>query len=93
MVVATGRRIGSVASQRGRSRSAEGSGEGALKRATIAGPRGARSRGVAPRQLEREGGIDTDRELQALLLVEQHYGANARVVQAVDGMLQRLMEI
>ncbi|MGA0778468.1 MAG: flagellar basal body rod C-terminal domain-containing protein, partial [Gemmobacter sp.] len=45
------------------------------------------------RQLEREGGIDTDRELQALLLVEQHYGANARVVQAVDGMLQRLMEI
>jgi flagellar hook-associated protein 1 FlgK len=52
-----------------------------------------RAQQVHLRQLEREGGIDTDRELQMLLLVEQHYGANARVVQAVDGMLQRLMEI
>lgn len=52
-----------------------------------------RAQQVHLRQIEREGGIDTDRELQALLLVEQHYGANARVVQAVDGMLQRLMEI
>jgi flagellar hook-associated protein 1 FlgK len=38
-------------------------------------------------------GVDSDAELQKLLLIEQSYAANARVMQAVDEMLQRLMEI
>lgn len=38
-------------------------------------------------------GVNTDQELQSLLLIEQSYAANARVVQVVDNMLARLMEI
>ncbi len=42
---------------------------------------------------ERAGGVDSDQELQHLLLVEQAYSANARVVAAAEAMLDRLMEI
>ncbi len=38
-------------------------------------------------------GVDTDLELQNLLRVEQAYAANAKVIQTVDFMMQRLMEI
>ena len=38
-------------------------------------------------------GVDTDEELQKLLLVEQAYAANARVISVVDNLLQRLMEL
>ena len=38
-------------------------------------------------------GVDTDAEVQRLLLIEQSYAANARVIQVVDDMLRRLMEI
>lgn len=38
-------------------------------------------------------GVDTDQELAALMLVEQAYAANARVLQVVDALLERLMEI
>lgn len=38
-------------------------------------------------------GVDTDAELQMLLRIEQSYAANAKVIAAVDAMLQRLMEI
>ncbi|MEM9810228.1 MAG: flagellar basal body rod C-terminal domain-containing protein [Pseudomonadota bacterium] len=38
-------------------------------------------------------GVDTDRELQDLLLVEQAFAANARVIQAADEMLRQLLEI
>lgn len=38
-------------------------------------------------------GVDTDAELQRLLVLEQSYAANARVIRAVDEMLRRLMEI
>lgn len=38
-------------------------------------------------------GVDTDTELQNLLLIEQAYGANARVIETVDRLLQRLLEI
>jgi len=37
--------------------------------------------------------VDTDAELQNLLRIEQAYSANARVIQTVDQMLQRLLEI
>ena len=42
---------------------------------------------------ELEGGVDTDAELQRLLVVEQAYAANARVMQTIDQMMSRLMEI
>ena len=38
-------------------------------------------------------GVDTDSEMQKLLLIEQVYAANARVIQTVDQLIQRLMEI
>ncbi len=45
------------------------------------------------REAELTTGVDTDLELQNLLRVEQAYAANARVIQTVDFMMQRLMEI
>lgn len=38
-------------------------------------------------------GVDTDQELQRLLLVEQAYAANARVIQTADQLLRRLLEL
>lgn len=38
-------------------------------------------------------GVDTDRELQELLQVEQAYAANALVLSTVDQMINRLLEI
>lgn len=43
--------------------------------------------------LERQGGVDTDQEMQKLLLIETVYAANARVIQTVDAMISRLLEI
>lgn len=39
-------------------------------------------------QLQLSGGVDTDQELQNLLILEQAYAANARVIQAADDMLE-----
>ena len=44
-------------------------------------------------QIAGQIGVDTDRELQDLLLVEQAFAANARVIQAADEMLAQLLEI
>lgn len=44
-------------------------------------------------QLELADGVDTDVELQRLMLVEQAYAANARVIQTVDEMLDTLLGI
>ncbi len=44
-------------------------------------------------RLELEQGVDTDAEMQALLLIEQSYSANARIIQAVDDMMQTLLRI
>lgn len=38
-------------------------------------------------------GVDTDRELQNLLIIEQAYAANARVIEAVGEMMDALMRI
>jgi flagellar hook-associated protein 1 len=43
--------------------------------------------------LERRGGVDTDQEMQKLLLIEKIYAANARVISAVDDLIGRLLEI
>lgn len=38
-------------------------------------------------------GVDTDREMQRLILIEQAYAANARVVEVADSLIRRLLEI
>lgn len=45
------------------------------------------------RMVELEGGVDTDKELQSLLLVEQSYSANARVIQTIDDMIQTILAL
>ncbi|ARO15429.1 flagellar hook-associated protein [Ketogulonicigenium robustum] len=42
---------------------------------------------------EAVSGVDSDQEMQKLLLIETAYAANAKVIQAVDGMLKTLLEI
>ena len=41
--------------------------------------------------LELQGGVDTDHEMQQLLLIEQAYAANARVISTADDMIQTLL--
>ncbi len=43
--------------------------------------------------LQLENGVDTDAELQRLLLVEQAFAANARMVKTVDEMIDTLLRI
>lgn len=45
------------------------------------------------RALEEANGVDTDAELQALMVIEQIYAANAQVMQTIDDMLEDLMRI
>lgn len=40
-----------------------------------------------------ENGVDTDEEMQTLMLIEQAYAANARVIQTADAMMQAILEI
>ena len=40
-----------------------------------------------------QGGVDTDQQLQQLLVVEKAYAANAKVIQTADTMLQSLLEV
>lgn len=42
---------------------------------------------------ELESGVDTDYELQQLLLVEQSFAANARIMQTIDELIQTLLGI
>ena len=51
------------------------------------------ARADALRVLEMENGVDTDRELQDLLMIEQAYAANARVLRTVDEMIQLLLGV
>lgn len=43
--------------------------------------------------LEADAGVDTDQEMQKLLLIENAYAANARVVSTVDEMLKTILGI
>ena len=43
--------------------------------------------------LEFQNGVDTDAEMQRLLLIEQNYAANARMIQTIDEMIQALLRI
>lgn len=47
----------------------------------------------ALRIAELENGVDTDAEMQKLLLIEQAYAANAKVIEAIEEMLDTLTRI
>ncbi len=42
---------------------------------------------------ELANGVDSDRELQNLLLIEQSFAANARVIEAIDEMMSTLLRL
>ena len=44
-------------------------------------------------EMELRGGVDSDAELQRLLVVEQAFSANARMIQTLDDMMQTLLRI
>jgi flagellar hook-associated protein 1 len=43
--------------------------------------------------LEARNGIDTDQEMQTLLVIEKNYSANAKVIQAVSDMIDTLLRL
>jgi len=43
--------------------------------------------------MELETSVDTDHELQKLMLIEQAYAANAKVISTADAMLQTIMDL
>lgn len=53
----------------------------------------ASARATALNEQELAGGVDTDQEMQSLLAIENAWSANARVLQLLDDLLARLMEI
>lgn len=53
----------------------------------------AQSKAETLKQVELATGVDTDAEMQKLLLVEQAYAANAKVVQTIETLIQIMMEI
>lgn len=44
-------------------------------------------------RIELEQGVDTDAELQTLMIVEQAYSANARMISAIDDMMETLLRL
>lgn len=53
----------------------------------------AQSRNITLRELENTGGVDTDQELQKLLMVEQSYAANAQVLSTLDDLINKLLDM
>ena len=51
----------------------------------------ARARADSLQDLRLAQGVDTDQEMQKLLVIEQAYSANAKVVQTMDELIQILM--
>ncbi|MDZ4311953.1 MAG: flagellar hook-associated protein FlgK [Cypionkella sp.] len=43
--------------------------------------------------MEMEQGVDTDQEMQSLLMIEQAYAANAKVISTIGEMIQKLLEM
>jgi flagellar hook-associated protein 1 len=43
--------------------------------------------------LEAQNGIDTDREMQELLVIEKNYAANAKVIRTVNDMIDTLIRL
>ena len=44
-------------------------------------------------RIELDQGVDTDAELQALMIIEQAYAANARMIEVADQMMQAILRI
>ncbi|MFD3188723.1 flagellar hook-associated protein FlgK [Sedimentitalea sp. HM32M-2] len=44
-------------------------------------------------RIELAQGVDTDAEMQTLMIVEQAYGANARMIKAIDEMMETLLRL
>jgi len=44
-------------------------------------------------RIELAQGVDTDAELQALMVIEQAYAANARMIEAADEMMQAILRM
>jgi flagellar hook-associated protein 1 FlgK len=79
---------------------AEGSAAGlaALRGATLSLHQSAATASAASRDILAEAelatiGVDTDAELQQLLVIEQAYAANARVIEVAARLLDRLTEL
>lgn len=53
----------------------------------------AATRLTALQDLEAQNGIDTDQEMQALLVIEKNYAANAKVIQTVEDMIDMLLRL
>lgn len=53
----------------------------------------AAARTEALTQLELAEGVDTDQEMQSLLLIEQAYTANAKVIQTISEMIDTLLSM
>lgn len=53
----------------------------------------ATARSAALEEQEAAAGVDTDQELQSLLVMEQAYAANAKVIQTIGDMLDKLLEM
>ena len=53
----------------------------------------ASARYSALRQDELDQGVDTDAEVQALMVIEQAYSANAKVISTIDELLKTLLEM
>ncbi len=51
----------------------------------------ARARSDSLTELQSAQGVDTDQEMQKLLVIEQAYSANARVIRTVDDLIQILL--
>ncbi|MBJ2149609.1 flagellar hook-associated protein FlgK [Paracoccus sp. IB05] len=49
------------------------------------------ARYTALSDIEAASGVNTDEELQSLLVIEKNYAANARVIQVVDEMIKTLL--
>lgn len=45
------------------------------------------------KSIELEAGVDTDYEMQQLILIEQSYAANAKVIQTADTLLDQLIRM
>lgn len=92
-------RIPASGSFSGASKSASGlAGEFISKlNAQLVSAQGERTFSLAQRDVlksvELQNGVDSDEEMQKLLLLEQAYAANAKVVSSADEMLQQLLRL
>jgi flagellar hook-associated protein 1 FlgK len=91
-VPASGSFIGAARSASGLAADIASQIAGARLSAEAAGAHSA-ARQSALSDLELADGVDTDAELQNLLLVEQAFSANARVIQTMDELIQQLLGI